>query len=187
MDLSNAAAIAQIVSVVGGILFGLWKIWRKIDQHQANSQARSDVIETRLDRIEAQFGPNGGGLREAVNRISKTVDLMNKKIDHINRDVAHLQGEFKQHIREDDQVTIIDWIIFLAKQITALTITKVAGVLAIGSLIDVSPVKNAIIATGVALMEIADSISRDYLRDGDITKEEISKEFAKQVDKKDKK
>lgn len=84
-------------------------------------------------------------------------------------------------------MTIIDWVIFIAKQITALTITKVASVLAIGSLIDVSPVKNAIIATGVALMEIADSISRNYLQDGDITKEEVTKEFAKQVDKKDKK
>lgn len=101
--LSSAASVSQIVSVVGGILFGLWRIWRKIDQHQANSQARSDVIETRLDRIESQFGPNGGGLREAVNRINSTVDKMDKKIDYMNRDLAHLQGEFKQHLREKDK------------------------------------------------------------------------------------
>lgn len=100
--LQDSAAVAQIVSVVGGILFGLWKIWRKIDQHQANSAARSEVIETRLDRIEIQFGPNGGGLREAVNRISSTVEKMDKKIDYINRDLAHLQGEFKQHLREKE-------------------------------------------------------------------------------------
>ena len=101
MNLSNTASIAQIISVFGGILIGLWKIWRKIDQHQTNSAARSDLIESRLDRIEVQFGPNGGGLREAVNRISSTVELMDKKIDHINRDVAYLQGEFKQHLREE--------------------------------------------------------------------------------------
>ena len=103
MELQNYASAIQIVSFVGGILFGLWKIWRKIDQHQANSSARSELIEARLDRIERQFGPNGGGLREAVNRISVTVELMDKKVDHINRDLAHLQGEFKQHLREKDK------------------------------------------------------------------------------------
>lgn len=83
-------------------------------------------------------------------------------------------------------MTIIDWIIFLAKQVTALTITKIAGVLAIGSLVDVSPLKNAIIATGVGLMEIADKVSRNYLFDGDITKEEVQKEFKRHVDKRKK-
>jgi archaellum component FlaC len=101
--LTQAASISQIITLVGGILFGLWKIWRKIDQHQANSSARSEVIETRLDRIEAQFGPNGGGLREAVNRISANIEKMDRKVDHINRDLAHLQGEFKQHLREKDK------------------------------------------------------------------------------------
>lgn len=88
-------------------------------------------------------------------------------------------------------MTIIDWVFFISKQITALTITKVATILGIGSLLDISPIKNALMATGVALLEIADSISRNYLKDGDITKEEVQKEFAKQVDeevnKKDKK
>lgn len=103
MDIQNYASAIQIVSFVGGILFGLWKIWRKIDQHQANSTQRSELLETRLERIEKQFGPNGGGLREAVNRINSTVEKMDKKIDYINRDLAHLQGEFKQHLREKDE------------------------------------------------------------------------------------
>lgn len=101
MDASLAANIAQISSVVGGVLFGLWKIWRKIDVHQANSAARSDVMESRLDRIEKQFGPNGGGLREAVNRISDAIHHIDTKLDTVSNDVAQLKGEFKEHVRND--------------------------------------------------------------------------------------
>jgi hypothetical protein len=100
MDVSTVAAVVQISSVIGGVLFGLWKIWRKIDVHQANSAARSDVLETRLDRIESQFGPNGGGLREAVNRISDSISHMDKKLDTVSNDLSQLKGEFKEHVRE---------------------------------------------------------------------------------------
>lgn len=101
MNLGNAAALAQIISVLGGILIGLWKIWRKIDQHQANSATRSALIEQRLDRIEVQFGPNGGGLREAVNNITDKLKHMDDKLDCVTTDVAKLSGEFKQHMREE--------------------------------------------------------------------------------------
>lgn len=101
MILDTWASVAQISSVVGAVLLGLWKIWRKIDQHQSNSAARSDVMETRLDRIEKQFGPNGGGLREAVNRISDSIHHLDTKLDHVSNDVAQLKGEFKEHVRND--------------------------------------------------------------------------------------
>lgn len=100
MNIGTVAEVAQISSVIGGVLFGLWKIWRKIDVHQANSAARSDVLETRLDRIELQFGPNGGGLREAVNRISDSISHMDKKLDTVSNDLSQLKGEFKEHVRE---------------------------------------------------------------------------------------
>jgi hypothetical protein len=103
MSVQYWASVTQIVSVVGGILFALWKIWRKIDQHQANSAARSDVMETRLDRIESQFGPNGGGLREAVNRISYSVNSMDKKLDGVTKEVSELKGEFRQHVKENGE------------------------------------------------------------------------------------
>ena len=102
MNLSDAASITQIISVSGGILLGLWKIWRKIDQHQVASATRSSLIEQRLDRIEGQFGPNGGGLREAVNRISLAVEKIDDKLDCVTQDVAKLTGEFKQHMRESE-------------------------------------------------------------------------------------
>jgi archaellum component FlaC len=102
MGIEYWASVAQISSVVGGVLFALWKIWRKIDQHQANSSARSDVIEVRLERIESQFGPNGGGLREAVNRISNSLQNMDAKLDNVSNDLSQLKGEFKEHVRNNE-------------------------------------------------------------------------------------
>ena len=102
MGIEYWASVAQISSVVGGMLFALWKIWRKIDQHQANSAARSDVLEVRLDRIESQFGPNGGGLREAVNHISNNLKNMDAKLDNVSNDLSQLKGEFKEHVRHND-------------------------------------------------------------------------------------
>jgi archaellum component FlaC len=102
MGIEYWASVAQISSVIGGMLFALWKIWRKIDQHQANSAARSDVLEVRLDRIESQFGPNGGGLREAVNHISNNLKNMDAKLDNVSNDLSQLKGEFKEHVRHND-------------------------------------------------------------------------------------
>lgn len=102
MGVEYWASVAQISSVVGGVLFALWKIWRKIDQHQASSSARSDILEVRLERIESQFGPNGGGLREAVNHISNNLKHMDAKLDNVSNDLAQLKGEFKEHVRHND-------------------------------------------------------------------------------------
>jgi hypothetical protein len=102
MGVQYWASVAQIASIVGGVLFALWKIWRKIDIHQANSAARSDVLEVRLDRIESQFGPNGGGLREAVNHISNNLQNMDAKLDNVSNNLSQLKGEFKEHVRHDD-------------------------------------------------------------------------------------
>jgi hypothetical protein len=100
MDLGDWSSIAQISSVVGAVLIGLWKIWRKIDTHETANDARADIMELRLGRIEDQFGPNGGGLREAVNRISDSLHHMDLKLDTVSKDVAQLKGEFKEHVRE---------------------------------------------------------------------------------------
>jgi hypothetical protein len=103
MGVQYWASVAQIASIVGGVLFALWKIWRKIDIHQANSAARSNILEVRLERIESQFGPNGGGLREAVNRISYDINNMDKKLDGVTKEVSELKGEFRQHVKESGE------------------------------------------------------------------------------------
>jgi hypothetical protein len=102
MAIQYVASFVQITSVVGGMLFALWRIWRKLDQHQSNSAARSDVMEVRLDRIESQFGPNGGGLREAVNHISNNLQHMDAKLDKVSNDLSQLKGEFKEHVRNNE-------------------------------------------------------------------------------------
>ena len=103
MDMGDWANIAQIGSVVGAVFMGFWKVWRKIDTHQANSMQRSALMEQRLDLIQAQFGPNGGGLREAVNRISDNLHHIDSKLDSVSNDLAQLKGEFKQHVRDDNE------------------------------------------------------------------------------------
>lgn len=100
MDISKLASAAQITSVVGGVIIGFWRIWRKIDQHQTNSEKRAALVEQRLNSMLEQFGPNGGGLREAVNRIGETVNRMDAKLDGVSVEFAQLKGEFHQHIRE---------------------------------------------------------------------------------------
>jgi len=102
MTIQYVASLIQITSVIGGMLFALWRIWRKLDQHQSNSAARSDVMEVRLDRIEFQFGPNGGGLREAVNNISNNLQHMDAKLDKVSNDLSQLKGEFKEHVRNNE-------------------------------------------------------------------------------------
>lgn len=102
MVLDEVSNVAQIASVVGGMLVGLWSIWRKIDKHQTHTDQRSALMEQRLDRIERQFGPNGGGLREAVNRIGDAVGRIDVKLDRVSTEVAQLKGEFHQHIKESE-------------------------------------------------------------------------------------
>lgn len=102
MTLGDTAAIVQIASVIGGMLVGLWSIWRKLDKHQTRTDQRNALMEQKLNSIQAQFGPNGGGLREAVNRISDAVGKMDFKLDTVTQDLAKLTGEFHQHIRENN-------------------------------------------------------------------------------------
>ena len=40
-----------------------------------------------------QFGPNGGGLREAVNNLTVTVASISDKVVKIGEDLARLSGE----------------------------------------------------------------------------------------------
>jgi len=83
IDLNTALTIAQIVSIIGVLPFGAYKIWNKLD-------IRLTEQDIRLIRIESQFHRNGGSsLRDSVDRI--------------DRDVAKLTGRFDQHIQEGNK------------------------------------------------------------------------------------
>jgi hypothetical protein len=62
-------SFALIVSFCASV----WGVWRKIEKHQTDNSVRAIRMEDRLDRIEKQFGPNGGGIRQAVNEIAALV------------------------------------------------------------------------------------------------------------------
>lgn len=101
MDVALWGNVSQILSVVVPSLIGIWRVWRKIDKSQHENEMKAALVEQRLDRIEQQFGPNGGGLREAVNRIGDALVRIDSKLDHVSVEVAQLKGEFKQHIKEE--------------------------------------------------------------------------------------
>jgi DNA anti-recombination protein RmuC len=87
---------------VTGLIAGLWGAWRKMEKHQIETSIRAVRMEDRLGRIEQQFGPNGGGLRQAVNEISIKLNKIEERQINIGEKVAKLQGEFEQHTLEGD-------------------------------------------------------------------------------------
>lgn len=100
MDLSSAGNVATIVSAAVPILAGAAVFLHNISKKQNELEHLSMRLDDRLERIEHQFGPNGGGLREAVNNVSKTVLKIEDRVTKIGDDVARLHGEFDQHTKE---------------------------------------------------------------------------------------
>lgn len=62
-----------------------------------------------------------------------------------------------------------------------MVVLKVSGVLAMGSVAGVEPVKNAMIAAGVGVLEVLEELSKAYVNDGHLSDDEIDAAFAKQV------
>ena len=67
----------------------------------------------------------------------------------------------------------------ILKRIAAMVVLKVSGVLAIGSVAGVEPIKNAAIAAGVGILEVLEELSKSYMNDGYISDDEINAAFAK--------
>lgn len=102
ITLDQASNLAQIGSVLVTMMLGVFAIWKRIDRRQAQTEMKVQRIDDRLERIEKQFGPNGGGLREAVNNMANTVAKIDGRVTSIGDDVARLSGQFDQHIIEGD-------------------------------------------------------------------------------------
>lgn len=100
-DLTTTGNYAQIASVIIPLAGGAWAAWRKIDKKQTAHELFLHRVSDKLDFIQAQFGPNGGGLRQAVNEMSKKIDKIEERQIAIGEKVARLQGEFEQHIEEN--------------------------------------------------------------------------------------
>jgi len=103
MDISLLASIVEVVSVTVALIAAIWGIWRRLDQRNTESRLEVAIIQERLEFIQTQFGPNGGGLRQAVNEMSSKVDNIEEKVYNISQDVSKLSGEFHQHIVETNK------------------------------------------------------------------------------------
>lgn len=97
-DIANFATFASFILAV---LAGGAGIWRHIEKRQNDFELHQHRIADKLDVITAQFGPNGGGLRQAVNEMSRKIDKIEERQIAIGDKVARLQGEFDQHMIEN--------------------------------------------------------------------------------------
>lgn len=66
----------------------------------------------------------------------------------------------------------------ILKRTIALVILKVSGVLAAGSIAGVELWQSALVAAFVGVMEVAESLSRAYVVDGELDEDEINTAFA---------
>jgi len=96
-------AIFQASALFAGVGASAWGIWRKIDKRQTEMQIATVRITDKLEFIEHQFGPNGGGLRQAVNEMSGKVDKIESRVNSMSTDLSSLAGRFDQHIVEQNK------------------------------------------------------------------------------------
>ena len=101
MNLSDTSSLATIASFLGAIVAGVFGLRRHIERRQNDFELHQVRIADKLDAIVMQFGPNGGGLRQAVNEMSHKIDKIEERQITIGDKVAQLQGEFNQHVIEN--------------------------------------------------------------------------------------
>lgn len=94
MQLDTAASIATITSALIPIFVGLYAMTRMYKHREAETAERILSLQHQLERIEKQFGPNGGGLREAVNKINERVCAIDEKVQMLHIEHAKLAGKF---------------------------------------------------------------------------------------------
>jgi hypothetical protein len=63
------------------------------------------------------------------------------------------------------------------KNTIALVVLKVSGVLAAGSLGGIELWQSALIASFVGIMEVAEELSRSYLKDGELSDKDIQSAY----------
>ena len=97
----NLPDLATTVSGIFAVLAGIAGIWRHIEKRQNQFELAQQHIADKLDFIQAQFGPNGGGIRQAVNEMSRKIDKLQERQITIGDKIARLEGEFTQHLNNN--------------------------------------------------------------------------------------
>jgi archaellum component FlaC len=99
----------QILSVASAVIFSVYRVRKAIDARDNELEKRLLVGDMERDQIlkeiasfksdlRREFGGNSGGMREAINRISDTVERVDMKTQSVAVDVADLRGRFEQHM-----------------------------------------------------------------------------------------
>jgi len=100
MTLDTISSVVQIVGVLIVIPSAMWKGWRAMEKKLAALDKCLAVMDARTDRIEKQFGDNGGGLREAVNTQGKLLEKIDTRTIETVEDLAMLKGRFNQMVTQ---------------------------------------------------------------------------------------
>ena len=109
-SLQTARNVLEIGVIIGTIIIGLWRIRAAMDRRDAELEKQAAVAEAERDSIlkeiesfksdlRREFGGNSGGMREAINRISVTVDRVDEKTNDLAVEVGELRGRFEQHMQ----------------------------------------------------------------------------------------
>lgn len=89
----EASELRLAAQVQASVSAALQPVYQRLDDIQ---RVAADKKE-RLTRIEAQFGPNGGGMREKVDRIADSVTELRSHVDQsvgtVRESLAELRGE----------------------------------------------------------------------------------------------
>ena len=97
----NLPDLVTTVSGIFAVLAGIAGIWRHIEKRQNQFELAQQHIADKLDFIQAQFGPNGGGIRQAVNEMTSKIDKLQERQITIGDKISRLEGEFTQHMIEN--------------------------------------------------------------------------------------
>jgi len=100
MNPITTASAIQLSSLIVTSGLGIYGIWRRIDKRQHSFDIEQAVMMQKIDYITNQFGPNGGGLRQAVNDMSRKIDSIDARVNVIATDLSETSGRFDQHIIE---------------------------------------------------------------------------------------
>ena len=98
MTLDTIASITQIAGAVVVLPIAIWRGWRSMEKKISALDKCLAIMDQRTDRIEQQFGPNGGGLREAVNSQGKLLEKIDTRTIETVEDLATLKGRFDQMV-----------------------------------------------------------------------------------------
>lgn len=99
--LPETANLAQVASLFTPLVIGVIGMWRRMERKQTEFELQQQHIADKLDFIQAQFGPNGGGIRQAVNEMANKIDKIDIRQITIGEKVARLEGEFTQHLNNN--------------------------------------------------------------------------------------